>query len=347
VLDRLPLSDAVKRERGGRLTDLADVLSDHGRYAEAREKYEEGLEIFKELENLLGQGVSLGQLGTLAMLEGNLEEAVARYQDALILFQQLQESATEAIVWHQLGMAFQQARQWDEAERHYREAARIDEGDGRLASAAQTWNQLAVVNRQAGKPAAAETWYRKAIEGGHQAGDILPTARALNNLAELLSSQPLRLDEARRLAEKALAIKETLDPGASEIWKTYSVLSGIADKQGQPAQARRYSRLAREAKRSFAGTRHELRRHAQFILATVIAAQDTDQRDALIAHGLPALEKGGWTNLVGAIRRILAGERDADALCESLDLEDSMIVEAILAGIGDPSSLQDLMPAGE
>jgi hypothetical protein len=149
------------------------------------------------------------------------------------------------------------------------------------------------------------------------------------------------------LAEEALAIKETLDPGVSEIWTTYSILSGIADQQGQPAQAREYRRLAREAKRSFAGTRHELRRHAPIILATVMATQDAGQRDTLIAQGLPALEKGGWTNLAGAIRRILAGERDADAFCESLDLQDSMIVEAILAGIEDPSSLQDLMPAGE
>jgi tetratricopeptide (TPR) repeat protein len=347
VLGRLSPSDAVKRQRGNQLTDLADVLSNQGRYAQARERYEEGLEIFKELEDLRGQGVSLGQLGTLAMVEGNLEEAVARYQDALVLFQQLQEPASEAIVWHQLGLAFQRVRQWDEAERHYREAARIDEGLGRLASAAQTWNQLAVVNRRAGKPAAAETWYRKAIEGRRQAGDLFTTAGALGNLAGLLSSQPQRLDEARQLAEEALAIKKKLDPGASEIWKTYSILSGIADQQGQPAQAREYRRLAREAKRSFAGTRHELRRHAQNILATVIATQDADQRESLIAHGLPALERGGWTNLVGAIRRILAGERDADALCESLDIEDSMIVEAILAGIEDPSSLQDLMPAGE
>ena len=347
VLDRLPPSDAVKRERGGRLTDLADVLRHQGRYAEAREKYEEGLEIAKKLEDLRGQGVSLGQLGTLAMLEGNLKEAVARYQDALILFQQLQEPAAEAIAWHQLGMAFEEARQWDEAERHYREAARISEGLGDLAGAARTWNHLAIVNKEAGKPAAAETWYRKAIETMQRGRFGGRREKALNNLANLLRSQPQRLDEARQLAEEALAIKKTLDPGASEIWKTYFLLSGIADQQGQPAQAREYRRLAREAKRKFAGTRHELRRHAQFILATVMAAQDADRRDALIAHGLPALEKGGWTNLVGAIRRILAGERDADALCESLDLEDSMIVEAILAGIEDPASFQDLMSAGE
>lgn len=56
------------------------------------------------------------------------------------------------------------------------------------------------------------------------------------------------------------------------------------------------------------------------------------------------MEQHGWTKLVAALRRILAGERDADALCEALDLEDSMIIETILAGLSDPSSLSDLLP---
>ncbi|HYN19577.1 MAG TPA: tetratricopeptide repeat protein [Thermoanaerobaculia bacterium] len=347
VLGKLPPSDGVKRQRGNSLTDLADVLRDQGRYAQAREAYQKGLEVDKELGDLRGQGVSLGQLGSLAMTEGDLPEAVARHQDALILFQQLQEPASEAIVWHQLGIAFQKARRWDEAERHYREAARIKEGLGDLAAAARTWNHLAAVAEAAGKPAAAETWYRKAIEGGRQTGDFLPAARALNNLADLLRAQPERLAEARQLAEEALAIKEALEPGVSEIWTTYSILANIADQEGQPAQAREYHRLAREAKRNFAGTRHELRRHAPLILAAVVATQDAGRRDALVAQGLPALEIGGWTNLGAAIRRILSGERDADTLCESLDFEDSMIVEAILGGLEDPSSLQDLMPAEE
>ena len=50
-------------------------------------------------------------------------------------------------------------------------------------------------------------------------------------------------------------------------------------------------------------------------------------------------------NLVAAIRQVLAGERDADALCANLDLDDSMIIETILAGLADPSTLSDLLPS--
>lgn len=343
VLAELAASEGVRRQRGATLNFLANVLSDQGRYAEAREVYEESLEVFKEEGDLRNQGALLGQLGSLAMLEGDPEEAVERHRAALALFQQLQEPASEAVAWHQLGLVFEASRQWEEAERHFRESARIEESLGNLAGAAQTWNQLAVVNEGAGKPAAAEIWFRKAIEGGRQVGDVLPTARALYNLANLLRSQPGRVSEARQLAEEALAIFQTLGPNAAEMWKAYSLLAGIADQEGQSHQAREYWRLTREAKRNFPGTRHELRQQAPVILGAVLATRDPEQRAAFEQH-LASLEKSGWTNLVAAIRCILSGERDADALCEGLDLEDSMIVEAILAGIADPASLADLMP---
>ena len=84
----------------------------------------------------------------------------------------------------------------------------------------------------------------------------------------------------------------------------------------------------------------------RLIVGTVLATQQPEVRTQL-EELLSDREQGGWTDLVAAIRSILAGERNADVLCESLDFEDSMIVEAILQGLDDPSSLQDLLPDEE
>ncbi|HJX53677.1 MAG TPA: tetratricopeptide repeat protein [Polyangia bacterium] len=355
VLDRLEPSDGVKRERGVVLTCLADVLAEQGRFGEARKAYQDGLKAKKEIGDERGQGVTFGQLGTLAMLEGNLPEAADRFRDALAHFQQLREPASEAVAWHQLGRVFQESQQWEQAERHYRESARIEEERGNLLGAAQTCNQLAAVNEAAGKPDAGEMWYRKAIEGFRAVGDETSPAAVLSNLAGLLRTQPGRLAEARQLAEEALAIGQTLDPGAAEIWKTYTILADIADQEAQAApdarqtadlqaQGREYRRLAREAKRNFAGTRHELRQRLPVILRTITSVHDPKQR-LQFEQMLPGMEQHGWTNLVAAIRRILAGERDPDALCAALDLEDSMIVETVLQGLADPSILSDLFPS--
>jgi hypothetical protein len=162
------------------------------------------------------------------------------------------------------------------------------------------------------------------------------------------------LAEAREVAEEALALRKILDPGAQEIWKTYDLLAGIADREaalaadsGQKAelqrQARNHRRLAREAKRNFAGTRHELRQHRPLIVATVRAVQDQQARRELESV-FADLERKGGTSLVAAIRRLLDGERDVDLLCEDLEADGSMIIEAILAGLADPSTLADLLP---
>jgi tetratricopeptide (TPR) repeat protein len=343
VAEQLEPSDWVKRHRGTLHTDLAGVLRNQGKYAEARAEYERGLESAKELNDPRSQGVILGQLGTLAMKEGDLVDAVQRLEEALKFFQSLGEPASEAVVHHQLGVAFQKAQQWEQAEQHYRESARLKEQGGNLAGAAQTWNQLAAVNHLTGKHEAAESWYRKAIDGFRSLGDTASPSKCLNNLADLLRTQPGRLDEARQLAEEALAIKKTLDLGAAEIWTTYDILARIADQQSQPDLAAEYRQLARTAKRNFAGTSHEMKQHLPIILGTVQAVLDPGKADEF-RIALSQMEQGGWTNLVAAVRKILAGERSEQVLFAPLDLEDSMIIETILRAIADPTTLSALMP---
>ena len=52
-------------------------------------------------------------------------------------------------------------------------------------------------------------------------------------------------------------------------------------------------------------------------------------------------QENDWTQLVTAIRDIMAGRRDESVLL-GLDDEDRVIIEAILRGLQDPSTLPDL-----
>jgi tetratricopeptide (TPR) repeat protein len=359
VAAQLEQSGLVKGLQGALHTGLADVLRDGGQYAEARKEYEASRAIKEDLGDLRGKAVILVQLGTLAMLEGKLDEALTRYRGAMEVFQKIREPAMEAVCWHQLGMVFQEGRQWDEAERHYREAARLKEENGLIGGpngAATTWNQLAIVSQNAGKSEAAESWFRKTMGANRNSGNPIRMAVDLSNLANLLQTQPGRLAEARRLAEEALALFRTLDPGAAEIWKTHNTLAEIADKEAAltpdehrraelRAEARDHRRLGREAKCKFPGTRHELQKDLPLILATLLASQDPAQQENL-ASVLKRYSDPGWAKLVGAIQRILGGERDPEALGldSDLDPQDSLIVGIILAALADPSTLSDLLP---
>jgi len=328
-LDQLKPSYSIVREKGIVHTDLADALTNSGQFESAQQHYEQSLAIANQHSDHRQIALVNGQLGSFALLQGDLAEAERRYQDSILKFQQLNESIHEAIYAHQLGMVYQYAQQWEAAETMYRRAAHIREAQGQLQSAAKTWNNLAMVTASMGKWTEAEAWYRKAIEGFKNSGDSDIAHRAIANLADLLQNQPERLTEARQLAEQALAIQQTLDPAAAEIWKSYGLLADITEKQGDKDAAKENRRLSREAKLNYEGTRYELKRkYRGFILGTIAAIEDVEVRQALetVLDGFPENGK----NLAHAIRQILAGERDAEVLCEPLNFRDAPIVLAIL-----------------
>lgn len=297
-----------------------------GRFGEAREAYETSLAIKQEIKgDLPGEGVVLGQLGTLALQEGDLKGAVRRHQEALALFRRLAEPAMTVVAQHQLGLAFQAARQWEPAERHYREAAELKKAQGMYGGpnvVQTTCNQLATVCGQTGRPEAAESWYRKDIEGGKRTGDTAGVAMTLSNLASLPQSQPGRLEEAHRLAEEALTIKQTLDPGATAIWKTHDILAQIADRQAQ------------EAKRRFAGTAHELKRFAPVVAMMLAAVEGHEHGVAATSQFVELFTKAVGENAEFAktLKRILSGERDTKALCARLS-QSAPAIETILQAL--------------
>lgn len=80
-----------------------------------------------------------------------------------------------------------------------------------------------------------------------------------------------------------------------------------------------------------------IRIHAGMIHRVVAACHNRDLIPALEPLIKASLDNG-WTALMGAVRRILAGYREP-GLLEGLDEEDRVIVDAILRGIRDPASL--------
>ncbi len=83
--------------------------------------------------------------------------------------------------------------------------------------------------------------------------------------------------------------------------------------------------------------------HAGLIHAVVHTCQNRDLMPQL-EQLLKLSEENGWTQLVGAIRRILGGQRDQSVLL-GLDDEDHAITEAILRGLQNPETLPDLNAA--
>jgi len=351
LLARLAQSDTVKREAGAAHTGLADVLRDLGRYVEARAEYEASIEAGKSVDDARMVAVSNGQLGTLALQQRDYAEARRRHGDALAAFQRLDEPGMEAVAWHQLGIVAQEERAWDEAERCYRESVRLKEAAGDLPGVARTANQLGIVCVNAGRPAEAETWHRRALDAFATLGDRRSEAACANNLASLLlavAAQPPAahpapfqgrdlLAEAAALAERAIAVKETLGV-STEPWLTYNILADIAERRGQGEAARAWRRKARASFAAFPGAWANLPNWVEGVAQAVAAACGGNSAAQNQVEGMfPQFERGNW-RIVGAIRRIWAGERDLEALTDDIDRNSALIVQRILGVLaGEPA----------
>lgn len=80
--------------------------------------------------------------------------------------------------------------------------------------------------------------------------------------------------------------------------------------------------------------------HGKLVLAVVHAINDSSVMPQL-EQVLKISADNGWQQLVNTIRKIIKGDRDS-SLLKGLDEEDSIIVEAILKGIQDPSTLPSI-----
>jgi tetratricopeptide (TPR) repeat protein len=345
-------------QQGFLLTDLGNLLTDQGHYAEARTAYEESLEVARQQNNLRSQGVALGQLGTLALRQRDYAEATRRYRAALELFRRMGEPAMEAVAWHQLGTAAQEQAQsvaqsggaqhaaplWAEAERSYREALALNERQGDAAKVAGNCNQLAIVAEGAGRPTEAAGWYKRALEIDERLKSNRDIAIDLNNLANLLLAEVRagrmgheRLAEARGSAERALAIVEQLDDLSLEPWKDYSLAAQLAELEGEPEQARAYRRRERETFAQFAGNRwHIDTQFGTLIRAIAAVAQGDASQRAAVEEVFPKMEAvEDWRNVPAAIRRLWDSERDWHALCEGINRNSALVILRVLETLAE------------
>jgi len=79
--------------------------------------------------------------------------------------------------------------------------------------------------------------------------------------------------------------------------------------------------------------------HAPLIVNVVNSLSDTSLRPGL-EQVLKASAENGWENLVAAIHKVLKGQRDSSIL-KGLDEEDQIIIDAILKGIQNPTTMPD------
>lgn len=342
------LGSLFKKEARGLIaichSDLADNLATIGQFDEAQSHYETALSILQGIGDRRNVSVLSAKLGVLAQERGDLVRAQELHAKALSSFRDLSEPGQEATALYHLGRAAQDAQDWIVAERYYRESLKIKEMMNDLPGIARTYNQLGRVAEGAGPFEAAERWYLQAqkIEDRINPKQYF----TLSNLANIYLVQN-RLDEARRYAERAKTIIETLEISI-ETGRIYDILAQISAKQGLTEEATLWWNKRNTSRDNFAGTRYELAPLLQVfnqqITIAALACTGDPQAKAAIENSFKLFGEIGLP-LLFAIQRIWAGERDPDVLAANIDYKHRAIVLAILhcLGVKVPHVIQEIM----
>jgi tetratricopeptide (TPR) repeat protein len=200
------------------LNNLACLLREQGRYAEAEPLYRRALAIN---EKTVGPGhpdvaTILNNLAMLLQLQGKYAEAEPLYRRALVVLEKSLGSEHPNVAQslnNLAGLLLQAQGKYAEAEPLYRRALAVLEKTlgSEHPDVAQNLNNLAVLLDKQGRHAEAEPLHRQALAIREKALDPEhpDIAMSLNNLAMLLQSQG-KYAEAEPLYRRALAICENV-----------------------------------------------------------------------------------------------------------------------------------------
>ena len=208
------------------------VLTKEGRFAEAKQQFQESLRFARRAESGARQVVAMQNLGANAMARDRPKEAVQWLQKAMKIAGSLGDRKRLAVLTAAKGSALAELKKWEEAAEEFIGAARITGDLGDVPAEAEAWANVAACWSQVGRPEEARKLIHQALSDPHSDRDPNWRAAQLRNLGEILEQleEPedaiQRMEEASRLAEDA-KLKDIALQRAAEIALAHP---GLADQ---------------------------------------------------------------------------------------------------------------------
>jgi predicted ATPase/DNA-binding SARP family transcriptional activator/DNA-binding CsgD family transcriptional regulator len=192
---------------------LAGVLSEEsGLYEQAQKLHEQGLALYRRLENREGVASSLTSLGALAYAVGDLERALALTQESLALKRELGDERSLMSSRNNLGEMMQTAGDLATAQALFEENLESDEILGDEWGTAVSRLNLGTLAIEQGEPVRAETLLIEALRTFQRLGDEDATTECLDSLAGAAGARSGRVRAATLFGAAAAAREELETP---------------------------------------------------------------------------------------------------------------------------------------
>jgi len=214
--------------------NLATLLKDEGRLAEALATYEQAYQTFAVLGARRQMAGVLGQMSNVYRGTGDYDRAIEKQSESLKIEREIGNEEGQAISLHQLSMLYMLKENYDTALQHSREAEALFRKLGIEAHVAATLHQQGLILTFLNRPAEAFERFRDSLEIKRRIGNESGAADSLGELGGLLR-------DAGRMREAIAAFNEALEiyqrQGNPKIGQILEFLGVVHERQGEYAAA--------------------------------------------------------------------------------------------------------------
>jgi tetratricopeptide (TPR) repeat protein len=214
--------------------NLATLLQQEGRLAEALATYEQVYQTFVALDAKYPMSSALNQMGAVLMAMGEHDQAIKRYESALQLKRETGDEEGQAISLHQLSMLYRRKKDHETALARSQESEKLNRKLDRQVGIASNLHEQGVIFNRMDRPDEAFERFRESMEINRRIGDESGSADSLGELGKLLMT-------AGRMREAIAAFNECLDihqrRGDPKMGIDLSMLGEIHERQGEYAAA--------------------------------------------------------------------------------------------------------------
>ena len=210
-------------------------LNNEGRYYESLEQYEKALQIYREINDAIGFGEALNQMGFVYSRLGDYNTAVEKLTQAVQIMIEENDSLGLAGVYNHFGIVLQMAGRIEKAKEYYLNSLNIYENQEDLSGQLPILSNLGTLFFDLKDNTKAEDYLNRGLQISRELGDKEKETDFLLNLA---NNQTIigRLDEAKANYESGLkTLQSTHNPDLK--WRLVAGLAENYERRGDYEKA--------------------------------------------------------------------------------------------------------------
>lgn len=150
------------------------------------------LELYREVNDKIGEGLALTTLGLSYSLNRDTNRATELHAEAIDIFRAVGDRHSEAIALNGLGQVYESISDYPLAIYHYEQALRLFEEIGSLDGVSVSTFKIARIHNLSGHPDQALAYYERCLRLSRAAGKVRTEANALNEMARVYASHGRR-----------------------------------------------------------------------------------------------------------------------------------------------------------